>query len=249
MRDDFHSVFTGGSGKRFPYARIVTGAIHDDDDLPVPRARRTRRLDRSWREDWCRRYGVIDRFLRSRLGRPWPDVLEEIARAVSGTPSGHAVLDQAERLVCAGGLVDGRLVTARGYRLHGFYVDGEGRLAELPSAGYRDWNVRQAHPHLVDPASMCLGEGHALNRIDGIWYEVRWIDDVVGARDARSGFPVRRTTCKRQLGRREIDRTGLRAWPDLVAEFRASIRNRRFDRALKRRMEAMAGKAADALES
>jgi hypothetical protein len=247
MRDDFHSVFTDGSGKRYPYARIVADVIRDDDDLPVPRGRRIRRLDRSWREDWCRRYALVDRFLRSRLGHPWPEVLAEVAHAVAGTPSGHAVLDQAQRLVCSGGLVDGRLVSARGYRLHGFYVDAEGRLAELPTLGYRDWNVRQAHPHLVDPASMRLGHGHAFSRIDGVWYELRWTDDVAGARDARSGFAVRRYTLKRQLGRREIDRAGLRIWPDLVAEFRASIRNRRYDRTLKRRMESMARKAADAL--
>lgn len=247
MRDDFHCVFTGGSGIRYPSARIVREAIRDDDGLAVPRARRIRRLDRGWREDSCRRYGLVDRFLRSRLGRPWPDVLAEIAEAVAGTPSGHAVLDHAERLVCAEGLVEGRLVTARGYRLHGFHVDGEGRLAELPSSGYRDWNVRQAHPHLVDPAAMRLGEGHAFERIHDVWYEVRWFHDVVGARDARTGFGVRRVTSKRQLGRREIDRAGLRCWPGLVAEFRASIRNRRFDRILARRMEGMARKAADAL--
>ena len=247
MRDDFHSVFTGGSGIRHPFARVVPEAIRDDDELPVPSARRIRRLDKGRREDWCRRYGLVGRFLRSRAGLPWTDVSAEIARAVAGTPSGRAVLDHAERLVCAGGLVDGRLVTARGWRLHGFYLDGEGRLAELPSAGYRDWSVRHAHPHLVDPAAMRLGEGHAFERIDGIWYEIRWIHDVVGARDAGFGFGVRRVTHKRQLGRREIDRTGLRAWPGLVAEFRASIRNRRFDQALKRRMEGIARKAADEL--
>lgn len=247
MRDDFHSVFTDGSGTRFPYARLVPEAIRDDDGIPVARARRTRRLVRSWREDWCRRYGVIGRFLRSRLGRPWDEVRAEIDRAVSATPSGRAALDHADRLVCTGGLVDGHLVTARGRRLHGFYVDDEGYLAELASAGYRDHNVLRAHLHLVDPASMRLGEGHAYSRVAGVWYELRWIDDVAGARDARSGFPVRRFTLKRQLGHREIDRAGLRDWPDLVDGFRASVTNRRFDRDLARRMEAMAKKAAKAL--
>jgi hypothetical protein len=242
MRDDFHSVFTGGSGTRYPFARIVAEPLRHDDGLPIPRSRSIRRLDRGWREDWCRRYRPIDRFLRSRLGRSWPDVLAEIARAVSGTPSGRDVVEHAERIVCSGGLVEGRLVTARGYWLHGFYVDDEGRLAELPSTGYRDWNVRQVHFHLVDLSAMRLGEGHAYERIDDVWYHVRWFDDVVGARGDRTGFGVRRITCKRQ-----IDRAGLRIWPGLVAEFRASIGNHRFDRALARRMEGMARKASDAI--
>lgn len=247
MRDDFHSVFTGGSGNRYPYAHVVKDPVRDDDGSPIPSARRSRRLVKGWREDWCRRYHAVDRFLRSRLGRPWNEVLGEIARAMAGEPSARAVIEHAQRIVCTGGLVDGRLVTARGYRVHGFYVDGNGLLAELPTEGYRDSYVRRANAHLLDPTSMLLAEGHVLSLADGVWYECRWVVEMVGARGSYPGFASRKCVGKRQLGRREIDRHGLRDWPELVARFKASIRNRSFDRGLKRRMEAMADEARRAL--
>lgn len=244
MRDDFHSVFTGGPGIRHPFARIVRERVLDDDGLPVSRARPVRRLEKGWREDWCRNYELVDRFLRARLGRPWGVVRAEIADAVRGTPSGGAVLKHADRIVAPWGIVDGRLAGPRGYRRHGFHVDAEGRLAELLPRGDRDSAVRRAHSRLLDPDAMPLGKGRAIERIGGVWYERRWTEAAPFA-----SVGDRTHVAKRQLAKAEIDRLGLREWPDLVAAFRGSIRNRHFDRGLKTRMEKLAEAAARALAS
>lgn len=152
------------------------------------------------------------------------------------------MLNHADRIVAPWGVVDGRLAGLRGYRRHGFHVDSEGRLRELLPRGDRDWAVRRAHSRLLDPDAVPLGERHAFERIDGVWYECRWTEAAPFASDGDRTY-----VAKRQLAKAEIDRLGLREWPDLVAAFRRSIRNRHFDRGLKARMEKLAEAAARAL--
>lgn len=243
MREDFHSAFTGAPGVRYPYARTVREPLRDDDGHPVLRSRRVRRLEKGCREEWCRNFGLVGRFLRSRLGRPWVEVRAEMAGSVRGTPSGVAVLQHADRIVAPWGIRGGRLLGPRGDRLHGFYVDAEGRLAELPQSGYRDWHVRQVNARLLDPDAMPLGQGREFKRIDGIWYVCLPVGEGAFAADRD-----RTRIEKRQLSKVEIDRYGLRNWPGLVTAFAGSIRNRNFDRGMRRRMERLAEAAARALD-
>jgi hypothetical protein len=134
-------------------------------------------MRRSWQQGWGKYFGdhvaPLDRFVRSRVGRPWDRVYSEVCREMDRRSLVKLHVHQhlwmlVEKEV---ELIDGVAHDRRSCRplTSGFFVcprTGLLREARRP----RRVDGRQASPDVVR-----VDESHAYHRIDGIWYEIRFV--------------------------------------------------------------------------
>ncbi len=183
------------------------------------------------------------RFLRSRVGQPWDDVHSEIAAQISCKSAVQKhVLDHLRDYVAENVRVVGKTIhhieyragrlESRGMRLR-FYVDPVSRRLCLAPLAPRKRRVVNG----ADPDRRVLSPRRELRRIGGVWFEIEIApipgrpsaraacfdvveraaldggDNGVGARVSPLWQTARYATRKRQLGKREITRFGLRRSP------------------------------------
>lgn len=239
MRQDLRSVVIRGNGRRRHAARNRPVAIRDDDGIAIGHVRNSRKEERGGFRPNVR-FGVLRRFLASRVGEPWDVVRSDLVRAFGGDDLAFLVdwdVDVHTMLT-----PDGTVVDTRGRAATDIHVDPrDGRLAD---GGGRRWasasRRRNLHRSLLDPEAVPLvgrtddaGVRTELRLVEGIWFHLayRRADDVhaarrglVAVRDWRGVRVVEETVRKRQVPGRDIRRIGLDAWPELSRSLWDSLR-------------------------
>ena len=169
--------------------------------------------------------GPVEGYLRKACGRPWNDVYSEICRTLGhcGWAVEHIIKDHIDVETCTFRATDGSIVACnkygesvideQTYRVGSFYVEPEtGILRE--GKGYRRY--RYSKPE--DPNIISLGEQKELRWIAGVWYYTEYREFEVTTvktysyskrRYSETGI-VREVSVKRQLGKKELKRYGLR---------------------------------------
>jgi hypothetical protein len=154
----------------------------------------------------------LQRFLHSRVGRPWNDVHAEMMAHLSlGSPVQKHVLDHVAQMVARHvRVVDGELFAATtigprlldGWRDALYVCPTTGRLALAP--------IRRRVTPRPERARHGLGDGCEARRIDGIWYglELAWLPPPaarLGLRDRLLHCPLSVPDIESRLAR-AIDR-------------------------------------------
>lgn len=249
MRNDFCHVYTDGhNGPRFPYHRTKRSRILDEDGAAIRGGRTYRDAERGWRESDNVRHSLIRRFLTSRVGRVWNDVVSEVAYAVRGDSLGHDVMQgflSSWRVDRKCILIDGELHDPRGCVVRGFYVDPVDGVLRHTDGGYSryEWCTRRKLEAFLDGDLLTLNEPGAdlkavYERVGGCWFYRRW-KDVPAYASGREVYRLKAETFKRQLSRKEVARLGLAEWTRLAGELKASINRRHYDERVHRRLVAI----------
>ena len=173
MRDHIVRVYTEPPQKsRAAEIRVAKGRAPEDlGDLPSMEG-----MQAGARRGWNRKdrnvraYGLVRRWLRSRIGDRWDDAWSEICaaadgRTVAGTEFRDAVSSEVETGTArspGGGIVRRRGAEGEPF---GFYVDPEGFLRRGPA-----WTYRRKPPS--DPDFVAVSPAAELRRIGGIWFEI-----------------------------------------------------------------------------
>lgn len=211
MRSDMSKVVTErprrGSGlpSMKTALRINAKDYEADDHGPTRAPMSMLRQGRMGGKQFSDLIGPLRRYLRKQIGRPWNKVHAELAkhldrRSMTGLHIWQHVDSEVERDVH---MHNGVPFT------NGLYVHPRtGVLREVPRYV---WSSRYRGPE-KNP-EVTLPDGSKCERIEGIWYRitttaytVRWFETTTNKFETRTYYK----THKRQLGKRELRREGLR---------------------------------------
>lgn len=117
----------------------------------------------------------FDRFLESRLGRLWDEVYSEICQEFdSRSLAGYSFLRDLKWHVATDCWIGAETGTVYSSRWGGSSVENE--FYVHPFTGVLCWAEKIDRSHPEPPvAKLPIEEGHAYEKIDGIWYET-WYD-------------------------------------------------------------------------
>ena len=205
MRTDMKRVLiqrprAGGHASAFP--RHVESRT-DPDLLPQTQGMRSGHVDQKWFSDHL---GPLRRFLRKNCGRPWNKVFAEICEASDG----RSLTGWHLREHVAFEVAQARDLERRYSR---FFVDAKGFLREG-----KPWRRKAAVPK-GDPNVVRVDDDLRYERIHGVWYAMErgprfetscWYKEAGCYVRALCDPDDPRRWKKRQLGKRELRRLGLR---------------------------------------
>lgn len=154
----------------------------------------------------------LKRFLGSRVGHPWDKVYSEISEHLRPTNAVQQhVRDHLHNYVHTGR--EHRFHSSRSWFLYRpFYVADDGLLKrsdDHPLA--KAWAKERAARWKAKPVdSICVNDDLFIERIDGIWFEMRYGIRPMPYWYAPGAPEVRGVIAKRSLGRAELRQRGLR---------------------------------------
>ena len=218
MRYDMHEVVierprSGGRGK---YPRN-SRRCRDRENLPAKEG-----MTRPWilsgdQKAFSDLLGPLRKFLVSRVGRRWDDVYSEIRERLN--PSSTVQIHIMNHLF---GFVEINPILGEDgaawstWRFGGPYRKAfpgalyvhpvTGVLCRVPE-GRSPWKRRKK----IDPDKKIV-DGREMRRIDGIWYEVEEVTEIVPVHDSERNvlhYLEQHRLLKRQLGNRDLRRHGL----------------------------------------
>ncbi len=228
MREDMFKVIVERSRGGAGWAPSSRKRLNRDGDLPTKiGVSRHMCLTQAKSKRLAENLAPLKRFIGKQVGRPWNDVHAEIvSRLKSRDPVQQHVLQHVDDYVARRVMIDqhGSLINpGRGRRgWHGlpwrqpYYVDPrDGVLKESATRWKRlgidpkPWKRREK----TDPNIRILEKNRELRCVDGIWYELEFIQEKLRAHDdweydllthTKVRANTRRAIAKRQLSRDEL---------------------------------------------
>lgn len=246
MRNDFGHVYTDGhNGPRFPDHHLKRRHIRDEDGDVIRGGRSYREARRGWRESNNVHYSLIQRFLASRIGRRWDEVLSEASTVLRGDSLAHDILSDFRRWRvdrhCV--RVDGELHDPRGFLVRGFHVDPDDGTLRYVGDDYRrySWATRRRLEAYLDGDRLTLNEPGAdlkaaYERVEGCWFHHVW-KDIPAYASGREVYRLMAENRKRQISGKEVARLRLEEWRSLAGALDDSIDGRSWDEVVHRRMK------------
>lgn len=248
MRNDFGHVYTDGiNGPRFPDHHVKRRPIRDEDGDVLRGGRPYREARRGWRESDNVHHSLIRRFLTSRIGRPWDDVMSEVAVTLRGDSLAHKILGELRRWRVDRDCVriDGVLHSPRGFVVRGFHVDPDDGVLRYADGGYSryEWATRRRLEDFLDGDVLPLhAKGAELKgvyeRVHDGWFHRVW-REIPAFVNLREAFSLSAANRKRQISRKEVARLRLEEWSTLAEALADSVEGRSYDDVVLRRMEAI----------